>query len=65
MPKQNKKKPQYVYTVHTRTHGTFEVKCECAPEIFTDIGTKFRILEFPEIAWFRLADVVCFFRRDA
>jgi len=41
MPKKNK--PQYVYTVHTRHLGTFEVKSDETPEIFRDPSTGYRI----------------------
>jgi hypothetical protein len=55
------RKTKFHYTVHTRTHGAFTVQSDKAPDIFKDDDTGANVLQF-ETAWFRLMDVVCFFR---
>jgi hypothetical protein len=55
------RKSKFTYTVHTRAHGVFNVLSDKAPDIFKDDDTGENVLQF-ETAWFRLMDVVCFFR---
>jgi hypothetical protein len=55
------KQKNFTYTVYTRGHGTHT---RGAPEIFRDSSTGYDILQFPEVAWFNMSDVVCFFRRE-